>query len=155
MTARDMRLSLQTLKSAAPVAVAVPEALVLVLDEDYRAVEMSPAFEAGCGLTRGDCVLHGLPVSRSVFVQYCEHARRTGEPVDLVEFGGGRVLHIRVVARDERFHTSWETVGILDTLTIGGLSASLRTMAETLAGTEDTLRRERLRRSLRLVGGGG
>ena len=136
-------------------AVAVPEALVLVLDADYRAVEMSPAFEAGCGLTPGDCVLHGLPVSRSVFVQYCEHARRTGEAVDLVEFGGGRVLHIRIVARDDRLHTSWETVGILDTLTIGGLSASLRTVADTLAGTEDTLRRERLRRSLRLVGGSG
>ena len=136
-------------------AVAVPDALVLVLDEEYRAVEMSPAFEAGCGLTRGDCALDGLPVSRSVFVQYCEHARRTGEVVDLVEFGGGRVLHVRVVARDEHFHTSWETLGILDTLTIAGLGASLQTMAETLAGTEDTLGRERLRRSLRLVGGGG
>ena len=136
-------------------AVAVSEALVLVLDEDYRAVEMSPAFEAGCGLSPGDCVLDGIPVSRSVFVQYCEHARRTGEAVDLVEFGGGRVLHIRVVARGDRFHTSWETLGILDTLTIGGLRASLRTMAETLGGTEDTLSRERLRRSLRLVGGGG
>ena len=72
-----------------------------------------------------------------------------------MEFGGGRVLHIRVVARGDRFHTSWETLGILDTLTIGGLRASLRTMAETLGGTEDTLGRERLRRSLRLVGGGG
>lgn len=145
----------RALGSAPAVAVTVSEALVLVLDEKYRAVEMSPALEAGCGLTLGDCALDGLPVSRTVFVQSCEHARRTGETVDLVEFGGGRVLHIRVVPQEERLHTSWETLGILDTLTIDGLGASLQTMAETLAGTEGTLRRERLRRSLRLVGGGG
>jgi PAS domain-containing protein len=150
-----MQFSLQTLRSAAAVAVAVPEALVLVLDEDYRAVEMSPAFRAGCGLTPGDLVLDGLPISRSRFVKYCEHARRTGEAVDLVEFGGGRVLHVRVVPNDERIHTSWETLGIIDTLTMEGLRTSLRSIAETLAGTEDTLGRERLRRSLRLVGGGG
>jgi hypothetical protein len=137
------------------VAAAVPDALVLVLDEDYRAVEMSPAFRAGCGLTPGDCALDGLPISRSMFVQSCEHARRTGDAVDLVEFGAGRVLHIHVVPRDEQLHTSWETLGILDTLTMDGLRASLRSIAETLAGTEDALGRERLRRSLRLVGGTG
>lgn len=155
MTDRDMLFSLQRVKITATVAVAVSDALVLVLDEDYRAVEMSPAFRAGCGLAPGDSALEGLPISRSVFVQFCEHARRTGEAVDLVEFGGGRVLHIRVAPRDERLHTSWQTLGILDTLTMDGLRASLRSIAETLAGTEDTLGRERVRRSLRLVGGGG
>jgi hypothetical protein len=136
------------------VAVAVSEVPVLVLDEDYRAVEMSPAFRAGCGLAPGDCALESLPISRSTFVQSCEHARRTGEAVDLVEYGAGRLLHVRVVPQDELLHVSWKTLGMLDTLTLDRLGASLRSLAETLAGTENTLRRERLRRSLRLVGGG-
>ncbi len=136
-------------------AVGATEAVVLVLDEEYRAVEISPALQAGCGLAPGDCALEGLPVSRSTFVQYCEHARRTDEAVDLIEYGAGRLLHVRVVPRSEQLHVSWETLAMLDTLTIDGLGASLRAIAETLAGAEDTLGRERLRRSLRLVGGSG
>jgi hypothetical protein len=137
------------------VAVAVNAASVFVLDDEYRVVEVSPALQAGCGLAPGDCALEGLPISRSTFVEYCEHARRTGEAVDLVEYGAGRLLQVCIVPRDEQLHVSWETLGMLDTLTIDGLYASLRSIAETLAGTADTLRRERLRRSLRLVGGGG
>jgi hypothetical protein len=137
------------------VAVAVSEVPVLVLDEEYRAVELSPAFEAGCGMALGDCVLEGLPITRSTFVQSCEHARRTGEAVDLVEYGGGRLLHVRIVPQGGLLDVSWETLAMLDTLTLDGLRASLRTLAERLAHAEHTLRRERQRRSLRLVGGGG
>ena len=136
-------------------AVAVREASVLVLDAEYRIVEVSPALEAGFGLRTGENVLERLPVSRSRFVPYCEHARRAGEAVELVEYCAGSVVQIGVVSDGDRLHVSWRTLGNLDTLTIDGLDASLRTIVETLAGAEDTLRRERLRRSLRLVGGGG
>jgi hypothetical protein len=137
------------------VAVAVREASVLVLDAEFRIVEVSPALEAGFGLRTGEHALDRLPISRNRFVPYCEHARRTGETVELVEFCAGSVVQIRIVPQGDRLQVSWETLGILDTLTIDGLDASLRTIVETLAGAEDTLRRERLRRSLRLVGGGG
>jgi hypothetical protein len=137
------------------VAVAVTEPVVFVLDEDYRAVEMSPALQAGCGLAAGDCVLDGLPIARSTFVRSCEHARRTGETVDLVEYGGGRLLRIGIDPQGENLRVSWETLAILDTLTMDGLRTSLRSILETLARAEDALGRDRMRRSLRLVGGGG
>lgn len=136
-------------------AVAVTEPVVFVLDEDYRAVEMSPALQAGCGLAAGDCVLEGLPISRFTFVRACEHARETGETVDLVEYGGGRLLQVGIVPQDDNLHVSWETLGILDTLTMDGLRTSLRSILEILARAEDALGRERVRRSLRLVGGDG
>ena len=72
-------------------AVAVDATSVLVLDEEYRVVEVSPALQAGFGLRPGRSTIDGLPGSRSLFVPYCEHARRTGEPVEFAQYYGGAV----------------------------------------------------------------
>jgi hypothetical protein len=137
------------------VAVTVTAAPVLVLDEEYRVVEVSPALQAGFGLRPGESAIDGLPGSRSLFVPYCEHARRTGDTVDFAQFYGGSVVHVHVVPKEGMLLVSWETLGILDVLTLDGLRSSLRTLVETLTRAEDALRRDRMRRSLRLVGGGG
>lgn len=136
-------------------AVAVDATSVLVLDDEYRVVEVSPALQAGFGLRPGRSTIDGLPGSRSLFVPYCEHARRTGKPVEFTQYYGGTVMHVRVVPEAARLVVSWETLGILDVLTLDGLQASLRSLVETLTRAEDALRRDRVRRSLRLVGGGG
>jgi len=44
---------------------------------------------------------------------------------------------------------------MLDVLTLDGLRATLQSVLEALGASEDALRRETVRRSLSVVGGGG
>ena len=49
----------------------------------------------------------------------------------------------------------WERLCVLDLLTLDGLLASLDSALETLQAREDAVRRDVVRRSLRVIEGGG
>jgi PAS domain-containing protein len=137
------------------VAVAVEQAPHIVLDEDYRIVEVSPAAEAGFGHLRGQNVLESFPDSRPLFLPYYERARRTGAVLEFAQYYDGYVLHLTVVPSGQTLTVFWDTPYMLDVLTLDGLRASLQSMLETLRASEDATRRESVRRSLSVVGSEG
>jgi hypothetical protein len=137
------------------VAVAVEQAPHVVLDEDYRIVEVGPAARAGFGHLVGQNVLDCFPDSRPLFLPYYEEARRTGAMLEFDQYYDGYVVHLTVVPVGRRLTVFWDTVGLLDVLTLDGLRSSLQSMLETLRASEDATRRESVRRSLRVVGSKG
>jgi hypothetical protein len=139
----------------ATVAVAVTEAPHVVLDENYRIVEVSPAAQAGFGPLLGQDVMASFPDSRPLFRPYYDHARQTGEVVEFVQYYDGYVVQLKVVPDGGRLTVFWETLCILDVLTLDGLQASLHTVLRTLAAAEEALHRDHVRRSLRIIGGDG
>jgi hypothetical protein len=129
------------------VAVAVDEPSVVVLDDCYQVVEDGLAAQAGFGM--------GLTVaSGGVFAPYYERAKRTRETVEFVEYLDGRVMRVTVVPQKDRLVVTWQTLCMLDVLTLEGLRSSLDEVVETLARAEQELRRNAVRGSLRLVEGG-
>ena len=133
-------------------AVAVEQVPHVVLDEDYRIVEVSSAAEAGFGHLLGENVLDCFPDSRPLFLPYYEEARRTGAVLEFDQYYDGYVVHLTVVPAGPRLTVFWNTLGMLDLLTLDGLRASLHSVLETLGASEDDVRRERVRRSLSVVG---
>jgi PAS domain-containing protein len=135
------------------VAVAVTEAPYVVLDEDYQIVEVGQAAQAGFGPLLGQNITDSFPDSRPLFRPYYRKAQRTGEVVEFVQYYDGYVVHLKVVPDGRKLTVSWETLCILDVLTLDGLQASLRSVLQTLADVEETLHRDQVRRTLRVVGG--
>lgn len=135
-------------------AVAVEQVPHVVLDEDNRIVEVGPAAEAGFGHLRGQNVLDSFPDSRPLFLPYYEHARRTGTAVEFDQYYDGYVLHLTVVPAGRRLTVFWDTLCMLDVLTLDGLRASLQSVLAKLRASEDAARRESVRRSLSVVGDG-
>ena len=135
-------------------AVAVERTPNLVLDDEYRIVEVGPPVEAALGPLRGQWLWDAFPDSRPLFEPYYEKARRSGEPVEFVQFYDGQVGRIRAVPEASRLLLFWEDVRSLDTLTLAALRASLE---ETLAAIEEhetSLRRDSVRDGLRVLEGG-
>jgi hypothetical protein len=67
---------------AASVAVAVDESPYVVLDEEYRIVEIGHAAEAGFAPMRGQKVFDCFVGSRPLFFPYYEAARKTKKVVE-------------------------------------------------------------------------
>jgi hypothetical protein len=137
------------------VAVTVDETPFVVLAEDYRIVEVGPAAQAGFGPLLGQNVLDSFPGSRPLFLPYYEQARRTGEIVEFTQFYDGYVSRITAVPNGSKLAVFWELLGMLDVLTLDGLRDSLEAIIRTLAGAENTLLKDRVRNSLRVVGDAG
>jgi hypothetical protein len=135
------------------VAVAVAGTPYVVLDEDNRVVDVSPAARARFGPLLGKNVLDCFPDSRPLFHPQYERARRTGEVVEFAQYYDGYVVNLKVVPDGHRLTVYWETLCTLDVLTLDGLRASLQNAVQALAVTEETRRHDTVRRSLRVVGG--
>jgi hypothetical protein len=136
-----------------PVAVAV-ERPHMVLDEEYRIVEVGPPAEAGFGPLRGRRLWDTFPGSRPLFEPYYEEARRRGEPVEFLQFYDGQVGRVRAVPRGRNLDLYWDEVHQLNTLTLDGLRQSLAEMIAALERHESAMRRVRARASLRVLEGG-
>jgi hypothetical protein len=130
------------------VAVAV-ERPHLVLDEEYRIVEVGPEAEAGFGPLRGRSLWDTFPGSRPLFEPYYERARRSGETVEFLQFYDGYVARVRAMPRGPYLELEWERLRRLDTLTLEALHESLGEMISALERQE-----RRVRTPLEVIEGG-
>lgn len=135
------------------VAVAVDAVPYLMLDEDYRIVEVHSAAPTRFGSLLGRDLWECFPDSEPLFRPYYEEAWRTGEPVEFVQFYDGRVGRIRATPEGSRLALSWEHVVQLETLTLEGLRSSLTETIAALEGAAPGVAREGSRGRLRLVVG--
>src|SRR5262245_19950987 len=107
----------------------------LVLDEGDRIVGVGPRAESQFGPLLGVRVWDSFPGSEPLFRPYYDAARRSGKPVEFVQFYDGNVARIRAVPRAEgRLELEWEQLARLDTLTLDSLSETLEDALELLAG---------------------
>jgi hypothetical protein len=136
------------------VAVAVEAIPYVVLDEEYRVVEVSWAPGAGDGPLCGQNLLDYLPGSRPLFLPYLKEAARTGRVVTFAQYFDGYVAEVKIVPGEGTFMVSWDRLCTLDVLTLDGLQASLHHVLDMLRAREDALHREVVRGSLRVVEGG-
>jgi PAS domain-containing protein len=134
------------------VAVTVGQDQYLVLDGDYRIVEVGPAAQATFGPVLGQLAFDAFPDSEPLFRPHYERAARTGEPVEFATFYNGLVLHLRVTPSDSRLVVSWEEIARLDVLTLDGLFESLDMALDALGTSLVEIDRRRRRELLRLVG---
>lgn len=123
----------------------------MILDENDFIEEIGPDAEAGYGPLRGQNLWDAYPGAEPLFQPYYEKARRTGEPVEFVQFYNGFITRIRAVPQEERLLLFWEVLYRLDTLTLEGLWASLRGAMAIIEECEDRVGRARVRSLLRVV----
>jgi hypothetical protein len=96
-----------------------------------------------------------FPGSEPLFKPYYDAARRSGEPVEFVQFYDGNVSRIRAVpTADGRLELEWELLVRLDTLTLGSLAQTLEESLELLDGYGSGDQRDIVRRALRVIEGG-
>jgi hypothetical protein len=90
-----------------------------------------------------------------LFLPYYEEARRRRKVVEFAQFYDGYIMRVRAAPEGLRLTVSWETLGMLDVLTLDGLRMSLQAALQAVTDSEETLRRESVRSSLQVVGGNG
>ena len=134
-------------------AVAVEAIPYVVLDEEYRVVEMNRAAEARVGRVWGEN-LDSFPDARPLFLPYLKEAGRTGRVVRFAQYFEGFVVEVTIEPAEAGFTVSWERLCVLDVLTLEGLRASLLEVLDRLQNRENALRREGARGRLRVVEGG-
>ncbi len=135
-------------------AVAVEQAPYAVLDEDYRIVEVGSAAKAAFAPLLGRDLWECFPGSEPLFRPYYDKARRTGKPVEFVQFYDGLVARIRAVPVGRRLELSWDRIMPLDTLTLDRLRASLADAIALLGDGHAELRNHAGHGSLRVIEGG-
>ncbi len=135
-------------------AVAVERIPDLVLDEEYRIVEVGPPAEADFGLLLGQGLWEAFPDSRPLFEPYYEKARSSGEPVEFVQFYDGWVGRVRAVPEASRLLLFWDDLRRLDTLTLSRLHTSLEEALTAIEQQEVSTGRDTVRHRLRVVEGG-
>jgi len=135
------------------VAVAVEQEPFLVLDDDYRIVEVGPAAEAGFGPLLGRCVWDCFPGSESMYRPYYERARRSRQPIELAQYYGGYLTRVKAVPTESKITVYWQTLCILDTRSLDRLRTSLTEAIAALDEWKAELERERVRSSLRVIEG--
>lgn len=123
-------------------AVAASHDPFLVLDERDVIVEVGPPARAQFEPLLGRCVWESFPGSQELFRPHYERARQTGQPVEFIQFFAGHVVRVRAVPAGRRLELSWESLAVLDVLTLEGLRASLDAALATL---ERRCRRDSLR----------
>lgn len=132
-------------------AVTVEQAPFVVLDEDYRIVEVGPAAEAGFGPLLGRCIWDCFPGSESMFRPHYERAQRGGQPIELVQYYGGYLTRVEIRPKVGAIRVAWETLSMLDTSSLERLRASLTAAIAAVDERVAELERHRVRASLRLV----
>lgn len=136
-------------------AVTVLQEPYIVFDEEYRIVEVSDLAMPVFGPFLGQSVWSCFPDSRPLYEPHYARARRTRLPVEFAQYYNGRVMLVKAVPSGTRITLWYEVVAILDVLTLEGLRESLDSALAKLSAAEETIRREQVRTSLRLVGGRG
>jgi hypothetical protein len=120
----------------------------MVLDEDYRILHVGdPMVREHAGRN----LWEAFPQSRPLFQPYYDQARRTGKPVEFVQFYAGYVARVRAVPVGKELHLFWEHLDRIDTLTLEGLRDSIAHALAIVEEQEAYLRREHARRRLRVV----
>lgn len=134
-------------------AVTVPQAPCIVVDEEDCIVEVSelavPVLGSFLGQNLWDCFLDAKPLYEPHYAK----ARRTRAPVEFAQYYNGRVMLVKAVPSGTLVTLWYEVVAMLDVLTLDGLRESLDSALAKLSAAEETIRREQVRTSLRLVGG--
>lgn len=136
------------------VAVTVQQGPSVVLDENYRIVEMNEAASPWFAKHRGELVFDCFPGSEPLFRPHYDRARRSGSTITFAQFYGGYVTQVTAAPSGRRLVVSWETLTILDSWTLDGLRSSLDDALARLEEAEHGLEHDRIRRSLKLVEGG-
>jgi hypothetical protein len=138
------------------VAVTVTQAPSVVLDEEYRIVEVGPSAEGGFGPLAGQVLWECFPGSEPLFRPYYERARRSGEVEEFVQFYDGHVVRVRAEPEPhgDRLAVSWRDLHVLDALTLEQLQTSIARTIELIDDESSASLREQTRRSLRLIQGG-
>jgi hypothetical protein len=138
------------------VAVTVRQEPLVVLDEGDRIVGVGLHAESQFGPLVGASVWDYFPGSEPLFKPYYDAARRSGEPVEFVQFYDGNVARIRAVpVADGRLELEWEHLARLDTLTLDSLSETLDDALELLGGEVPDRRRPTVgRAALHVIEGG-
>ena len=137
-------------------AVTVEQTPFVVLDTGDRIVGVGPPAESQFGPLVGSVVWDCFPHSEPLFKPYYDRARRSAEPVEFVQFYDGWVARIRAEPRPgNELALYWERLVRIDTTTIDALMDSLAAVIERLGEEERDAQRDVLRRTLRLVEGGG
>lgn len=126
----------------------------VVLDDDFRIVEVGPAAEAGLGSFAGRLLWECFPGSEPLFKPYYDQARERREPVEFVQFYEGTVARIRAVPTGDRLELYWERLLHLDTLTLDGLRSSIAEAIELLNDREADMLRREMRGLLHVIEGG-
>ena len=80
----------------------------VVLDDGDRNVEVGPAAESQFGPLVGEVLWDCYPGSEPLFKPYYDTARRTGEPVEFVQFFDGNVSRVHAVPAQDRIELHWE-----------------------------------------------
>lgn len=128
----------------------------VVLDEWDRIVGVGPHAESQFGPLLGASLWEAFPGSEPLFKPYYDAARRSGEPLEFVQFYDGNVARVRAVpAEDTRLELHWHQLARLDTLTLASLSKTLDDALELLGGEGWGSGRSTGRGALRVIEGGG
>lgn len=135
-------------------AVTVQQSPSVVLDTEYRIVEVAQSAEGGFGPLAGQNLWECFPGSESLFRPYYDKAWRTGQPEEFVQYYNGYVVRVRAERRGDRLAVSWERVHTLDPLTLDTLERSLARTIELVDGEQAEALRTATRASLRLIAGG-
>ena len=157
---RTRGASVDTLRLASydvrTVAVTVEqETPFVVLDEGDRIVGVGSRAESQFGPLVGSRIWECFPGSEPLFKPYYDAARRSGEPLEFVQFYDGNVARVRAVPRDDgTLALHWEHLSRLDTLTLASLADTLEESLELLDDQGSESQRDTARRALRLIQGG-
>ena len=137
-------------------AVTVEEqAAFVTLDTGDTIVGVGSGAESQFGPLLGSLLWDSFPGSEPLFKPYYDEARRTGKPVEFVQFYDGNVARIRAVPRaDDRLELYWERISRLDTLTLAGLAQTLDESLERLDERSADAYRDEVRKALRVIEGG-
>jgi hypothetical protein len=125
----------------------------IVLDEEDRIVDVSDDVESIFGPLLGERLWDHFPSARPVFSPYCEQARRSGEPVELVKFFEGALKRVRYAPTGSRLTATWEVLAAVDVSSLDSLRDSLRSVVAALADAEPGMTGEE-RPPLRVLEGG-
>jgi len=136
------------------VAVAVEQAPLIVVDEEFRIVDVGPGAEARFGPLLGRILWECFTGSEHLFRPYYERAWRTGRPEEFVQFYNGFVTRVRAARRGDLLALWWHRLHVIDVLTLDDLGASIERTLELLDDEEAEILRQGARASLRLLSGG-
>lgn len=125
----------------------------MVLDEDDRIVDVGRIAEGSFAPLQGLSLWDAYPGAEPFFRPYYEKARRTGEPVEFVQFFEGYFTEIRAVPEGNFLLLYWDVLCRLDTLTLERVWASLHEAMAIIEKCEDRVGRDRVRNLLRVVEG--
>ena len=136
-------------------AVTVPQMPFVVLDEGDTIVGVGPAAASQFGPQVGRLLWDCYPGSEPLFKPFYDRARRSGDPVEFVQFYDGNLARVRAVPRENgQLELYWEQLAHLDTLTLGSLVQTLEESLELLDDAASEIRRSEVRKTLRVIEGG-